>query len=113
MDLKGKASGKGSVKLTWTAPKDNSGRAARYQVKYSELPMKSYEKYDYYSDEGKVHCWWITHNVKGEPKPSEPGRKEDFTVENLAPGTWHFAIRSDDAELNQSDISNVIEVKVE
>lgn len=52
-------------------------------------------------------------NVKGEPTPSEPGRKDKFVVEDLQPGTCYFAICSDDAEMNQSDMSNVVEVKVE
>ena len=111
-DLKGSAPGGGKVRLAWTAPKDNSGQAARYQVKWSELPIETYEKYNYAADEGQKHCWWITHNVRGEPAPGAPGKREEFTVENLPAGTCYFAMRSFDAESNRSDMSNVIKVEV-
>ncbi len=111
-DLKAEALGGGKVKLSWTAPKDDAGRAARYQVKWSDLPIETYEKYDYGADEGRKRCWWIAHNVQGEPAPAEPGKAEKFTLEGLAAGTYHFALRSFDAESNRSDMSNVVQVEV-
>ena len=112
-DLEAKPAGKGKVNLTWKAPRDNSGKAAAYQVKWATLPIKTYEKYDYREDEGKARCWWRAQNVKGEPVPAEPGKKDSFTVEGLPTGTCYFAVCSDDAEMNQSDISNVVKVDVE
>jgi hypothetical protein len=111
-DLKASGGGGGKVRLTWTAPKDDSGAAARYQVKWADLPIEDYGKYDYRQDEGKKHCWWITHNVSGEPAPGKPGKAESFTVADLAPGTYYFALRSFDAESNRSGMSNVVKVDV-
>jgi hypothetical protein len=111
-DLKAEAAGGGKVKLAWTAPKDDSGSAARYQVKWSELPIEDDGKYNYRQDEGKKHSWWIARNVKGEPAPGKPGKAESFTVENLAPGTCYLALRSFDAESNRSEMSNVVQVEV-
>jgi len=111
-DLKARALGRGRVQLTWKAPRDDSGRAAAYQVKWAAMPIKTYEKYNYRLDEGKFRCWWRAENAKGEPTPGKPGRREKFVVSGLKPGTCYFAIKSDDAQMNQSGISNVVKVEV-
>jgi len=111
-DLKAAAVGGGKVKLAWTAPKDNSGQAASYQVKWSELPLEDEGRYNYREDEGRKHSWWIARNVKGEPAPAKPGKTESFALEGLAPGTYHIALRSFDAESNRSEMSNVVQVEV-
>ncbi len=111
--LKARATGKGSVRLEWKAPSDNSGKAAAYQVKWAAMPIKEYKGYNYLEDEGKIRCWWRAHNVDGEPVPGNPGKKETFVINDLPSGSLWFAIRSDDAEMNQSDISNVVKVNVE
>lgn len=111
-DLKAESVGSGQVELSWTAPSDNEGKMAVYQIKYSELPIKSYRDFNFALDEGKARNWNRAENVKGEPVPGEAGKSESMKIIGLKPGKWLFAIRSYDGHMNQSGISNIAGVSV-
>jgi phosphodiesterase/alkaline phosphatase D-like protein len=81
--------------LQWTAPADDSGKAASYDVRYSTSPITAAN-------------WSSAAQAAGEPAPSNPGQTETFTVNGLAPTTkYYFAVKSVDASGNSSALSNV------
>jgi exo-rhamnogalacturonan lyase-like protein len=110
-DLAVTALGGGKVRLTWTAPKDNTGVVA-YQVKHAPCPIVNYEDYAYPRDHNKKWTWWAGYNVAGEPKPGKPGAKETMVIDGVPAGTRYIAIRSRDAAPNESPISNVVRLDV-
>jgi hypothetical protein len=112
-DLKAVAGGGGKVELSWTAPADEGGgKVARYQVKWSEKPIKDYAEIDY-REEGQKVCYWnIAANVPGEPKPQAPGAAEKLTVSVPAGKKLYFALRSFDDSSNMGALGNVVEVEV-
>ena len=59
----------GQAEVTFTAPADDSGRAARYQVKAAALPIVAYEAFDYARDAGQKCNWWRAVNCQAEPPP--------------------------------------------
>jgi hypothetical protein len=100
----------GQAEVTFTAPGDDSGRAARYQVKAAALPIVAYEAFDYARDAGQKCNWWRAVNCQAEPPPQAPGTRERFIVRGLpAPPPRHFAVRSYDVAGNRSGLSNVAE----
>jgi len=97
-DLRAQSAGARSVILAWTAPGDDGaeGRAASYELRYA--PDRIFEE-----------TWAQAAPVAGLPSPSPAGAPETFTVEGLQPGrTYYFALKSVDAHLNWSGISNVV-----
>ncbi|MHC4916607.1 MAG: exo-rhamnogalacturonan lyase family protein [Planctomycetota bacterium] len=111
-DLKAEALGGGKVRLTWTAPKDDSGKAARYQLKHAPAPFCIMRDYRFPEDQGKKWTWWAGYNVAGEPQPGEPGAEQSMTVEGVPAGKRYFCVRSSDASRNESALGNVLEVEV-
>jgi PcRGLX-like protein central beta sandwich domain/Fibronectin type III domain/Beta-L-arabinofuranosidase, GH127 catalytic domain len=111
-DLAVRASGGGSVTLTWTAPGDDgaTGQATEYQIKYSQLAIK--ERSDWRKKPKAEISFWAATNCKGEPRPQKAGGRESFTVKNLKPGTHYFALKTYDEQPNQSNLSNVVKVEV-
>ncbi len=99
--------------VSFTAPADEGGgKVVRYQVKYSDKPIVSYQDFLklWAKNQDAKHCnWWMAVNLHGEPKPRKPGEKEFFTVtgldEDIAP--TYFAVRSFDDSHNRSMVSNV------
>ncbi|HZI89795.1 MAG TPA: fibronectin type III domain-containing protein [Candidatus Polarisedimenticolia bacterium] len=89
-----------SVTLTWTAPGDdwNTGRAASYEVRYSESAVSA-----------DTASWWASATSIGSlPAPRTAGTRESFVVVGLAPGTtYYFAIRTRDEVPNVSGWSNI------
>jgi chitodextrinase len=84
-----------SVALRWTAPLDDRGRVASYDLRYAPEAI---------DDESS---WEQATPVDPPPAPSEPGVIEFFTVDGLTPATrFSFAIRSTDAAGNLSSLSN-------
>lgn len=90
-----------SVALTWTAPGDdgNTGRAATYQMRYSENPVVAAD----------TAAWWASATSVGTmPAPLIAGSHESFIVVGLASGkTFYFAIRALDEVPNPSGFSNI------
>jgi len=130
-DLKAEVAGD-AVTLTWTAPGDDgrTGTAKRYQIKYA--PVRMVERVSGWPDrtpplpkdkvewearvkafQAKQIAFWQAANCKDEPAPQEAGAKETFTVNDLTPGTWWFALKTFDDGPNMSDLSNVVSVTVE
>ena len=102
------AGGAGQVSLTWTAPGDdgNTGTAAVYQVKWSELPIVR-------SANHASKCnFWAAEPVSDEPRPKRAGTKETFAVKGLGPGAYFFALKTRDEYNNESPMSNVVRVEV-
>jgi hypothetical protein len=112
-DLKAEPVGSGTVRLTWSAPPDDSGRTARYQVKVANLPLVPYDGFDFEHDRGKERNWNLAANVTGEPVPGDPGAPERMTLKGLKPGKTFFALRSYDSSSNQSVLSNTARLTVE
>ena len=86
-----------TVRLTWTAPGNDglTGTATQYDVRYSPAAITTAEEWD------------SATTVEGEPAPSVRGSNESFDVEGLIKGTtYHFALRTADAALNLSELSN-------
>ena len=100
--------------LSFTAPADQGGKVARYQVKCSDKPIVDYEtflkKFAAHED-AAVTNFWMAANVAGEPKPGAAGMKESFTVTGVPAGAKHFVVVSFDDSSNRSALSNVAEVK--
>jgi hypothetical protein len=115
------AQGVGQVAISFTAPKDQGGKVARYQVKCSDKPLLDYESYlklfNENKDEEQKYCnWWMGDNVQGEPTinvpgtsaPKTPGSKESFVVSGVPADAKYFAVVSFDDSSNRSGISNVV-----
>lgn len=111
-DLKAVPLGSGKVELSWTAPKDEAGKVAGYQVKFADKPIKDYMEIDYREEFRAVTYWNTAKNVVGEPAPSAAGKTEKMTVETPAGKTVYFGIRSFDDSHNRSKLGNVAAVEV-
>ncbi|MDZ7373910.1 MAG: Ig-like domain-containing protein [candidate division KSB1 bacterium] len=87
-----------SARLHWSAPAERGGtnsRAYRYDVRYSTTPI------DPQTFESAPRALGAADLV-----PGEAGSDQEFVVYGLAPGgTYYFAIRSEDAAGNASEIS--------
>jgi hypothetical protein len=102
------------VTITFTAPADPGGSVARYQVKCSDRPLVSYERFrKHWADftDGTVTNWWMGANLEGEPAPKKAGARERFVLTGVPEGAAYFAVRSYDDSSNRSAMSNVAEAK--
>ena len=100
----------GMAGVRFTAPADKSGRkVVRYQVKYAELPILSYDDYDFARDDGLKRNFWRAANAKGEPSPSSPGQSEEFVVTGVRQAELlYFVVVSYDDSGNRSPLSNIV-----
>ena len=94
-DLVATAIGSTSVTLTWTAPADDSGHAAAYDIRRSANAMTN-----------EAELLGGTQ-VTGGPTPGAAGTAQTVTVTGLTAETlYHFALRARDATGNWSPVSN-------
>lgn len=98
----------GQVTLSWTAPGGDGreGAASIYQIKYDDAPLGEV------SDGSKTVNFWTAQNVPDEPKPDKAGNRQTYTIKNLPPGEYYFAIKSRDQQDNESPISNIVKVQL-
>lgn len=92
------ASTAASLTLRWTAPGDDGviGRAARYDLRYSILPITA-------------NSFALATAVTGLPLPKPAGSVETFTVTGLLSGvSYYFALRAVDDAGNWSGVSNLV-----
>jgi hypothetical protein len=90
------ASTPASVTLRWTAPGDDGaiGRAARYDLRYSLMPITAL-------------AFPHATAVPGLPLPKPAGSVETFTVTGLSAGkSYYFALKTVDDAGNWSLVSN-------
>src|SRR5690606_6089892 len=83
--------------LSWTAPGDDgqSGRAARYEIRFSLLPPTSVD-------------WEASIEPIAGPEPAPAGSAETWILTGLLPdSTYYVQIRSEDEAVNRSPPSNV------
>lgn len=128
------------LRLTWTAPGNNgtTGRAARYQVKFSTTPLCDMpERWNAstlkgwpdlndslpYTTEALLAkatnftrsqqlSFWAAPNLENEPAPQNAGASESFTLTGLDTSvTYYFALVAYDSAGNVSGISNVVTAK--
>ncbi|PIY69196.1 signal peptidase I [Candidatus Roizmanbacteria bacterium CG_4_10_14_0_8_um_filter_39_9] len=81
--------------LTWTSPGNNgsSGRAAKYDIRYSTSPIITEDNFNSATSAGKI------------PVPQEAGLNESVEILGLNPSTaYYFAIRAADEAPNWSGI---------
>jgi phosphodiesterase/alkaline phosphatase D-like protein len=86
-----------SIRLTWTAPGDDStsGTASQYDIRYSTSPITGAN-------------WAAATQVTGEPTPLIAGTQQTYTVTGLQSGrTYYFAMKTADEVPNWSGLSNV------
>ena len=87
--------------LVWTAPGDDgaSGRAARYEMRFRNVPIASADT---------VSWWNAATAVPGLPSPSVAGVTDSVSIRGLAPSqTWYFVLRTADEVPNWSNFSNL------
>ena len=87
-----------SVRLTWTAPGDDSlsGTATEYDLRWSTSAIDAQN-------------FAAATRVTGVPAPQSVGSAEIFTVDGLSPSTQYwFAIKTGDERGNWSGVSNII-----
>src|SRR6185369_855545 len=87
-----------SVTLAWTAPGDDSlsGRAARYDLRWSTLPISSLADFA------------LANPVAGVALPQPAGAIESASVAGLEPSTtYYFSLRTFDEVGNSSALSNL------
>lgn len=85
------------VTLSWTAPGDDGtvGRATRYEVRYSQLPITAAN-------------YALATIAPGPPAPANAGTSQTFTIGGLKSGTtYYFAMKTVDEAGNWSVVSNV------
>ncbi len=86
-----------SVTITWTAPGDNEyiGQAVRYDIRYAIFSITN-------------NNWHQATMVQNPPTPKPANSTETFLITGLNPKTkYYFAIKTYDAEENESLLSNV------
>jgi hypothetical protein len=86
-----------SIRLTWTAPGDDStsGTAGQYDIRYSVSPITAAN-------------WATATQCTGEPAPLVAGTQQTFTVTGLqSQTTYYFAMKTGDEVPNWSALSNV------
>ncbi|MBU2626520.1 MAG: fibronectin type III domain-containing protein [candidate division Zixibacteria bacterium] len=91
----------GSIRLTWTAPGDDSvtGQATRYDIRYSTSELDS-------------STWDLGTSCTNPHTPSIAGTTESFSVTGLEPMTkYYFALRTSDESHNWSSVSNAVTAK--
>lgn len=82
---------------TWTAPSDNSGLVAQYDMRYVKDTLDDWD------------TWF---EILDEPVPSPPGMLESLYV-NVPEGAWYFGIKSRDVCFNWSERSNIVLVSID
>lgn len=92
----------GTATLTWTAPKTNADGTvltdlAGYKIYYGTISGN----YTEVKDVGIPSCSTTGDN-----------RECSYTLEDLSPGTWYFAVTAYDTSGNESDYSNEVSKKV-
>ena len=109
-DLAAEALGDGKVRLTWTAPGGDAktGRASEYQIKRADKQIVEHANWRERAD--SEISFWAATNCKSEPAPAAAGKRQSYIVTGLAAGTHWFALKSYDAQPNQSDLSNVVKL---
>lgn len=93
-----------AVQLSWTAPGDDgdSGTAARYEIHYSSLPIRT------------ATDWAGSPSVLSPPSPSIGGTEERYTVSPLVHNTaYFFALKAADEVPNWGVISNTATARTE
>ena len=110
--------------LSWDKPLGSQGISA-YQIKYSNKQIvenlnfnvsTGAFKYDNPQEYSKTFQfnpdtytnWWAAENVFGEPSQGSNGQ---YSVKNLPPGKYYFAIRSWDTNNNRSPISSLLQIE--
>ena len=96
-DLAASVAGPGEVGLSWSAPRDSggTGRAARYDVRRSTLPI------------GQAN-FETAETLPGAPVPGSAGTAQAMRVSGLhEERTYYFALRSLDGSGNASAASNL------
>ncbi|MBN1898080.1 MAG: hypothetical protein JW827_04835 [Spirochaetes bacterium] len=81
-------------RLEWTAPSDNTGTVKKYYIRYLTRAIT------------KPADWYEATELTHEIAPKTPGEKETLMVEGIPPGTYFFAIKSEDNAGNKSLLSN-------
>jgi hypothetical protein len=97
-DLAAETGGKGSVRLTWTAPGNDGveGTAWGYEIRYSPTPL----------DPSNFRTG---RAVLQSPIPHPSGTRESFEITELEAGTvYYFGIRAWDEASNASPVSNFV-----
>jgi chitodextrinase len=100
VDLAGATIDTTTVILRWTAPADDSGPCAAYELRMSATA----------GDEAgwDAASWDAATPIDDLPVPGAPGARDSVRVSGLAPATrYAFALRSRDAAGNPSPVSNV------
>ncbi|MBN1825494.1 MAG: hypothetical protein JW958_04445 [Candidatus Eisenbacteria bacterium] len=95
-DLSAASAGDSSITLVWTTPADPAKTfdVSRYDLRYSSATITTGN-------------WDTADTLSGEPIPGAPGEPETLTVAGLDLGaSYFFALRSEDAAGNLSDLSN-------
>jgi hypothetical protein len=124
VDLRAESLGGSQVRLSWTAP-----GAARYRVKYSTAPIvelvkgwpdrtpplpanKAEWEAKAAAFNARQRAFWAAQTALNPPAPQPAGAIETMTLTDLAPGAYHFALKSFDENDNLSALSNVVSVEV-
>jgi len=89
------------VTLSWTAPGDDGmeGQAFRYEFRYSRTLITAAE-------------WDSAAVAPFPPEPRRAGQVETIHIGELGAGIWYFAMKAADADLNWSQLSNVVAATV-
>jgi len=85
-----------SITVRWTAPGDdgNSGRAYRYDIRFSTAPITAAN-------------WNQASRATAMPLPTTPGLLQTCTIDNLVPSTkYYFRMKTADEKYNWSGLSN-------
>ncbi len=89
------ALGYSNARLDWTAPTDELGHAAAYDIRMSPAPITNEAEF------------LAAELVKGAPVPAPSGKAEKVMLSGLTSGaTIHFAMRARDATYHWSPVSN-------
>lgn len=95
--------GNGYPVITWIAPADDGYRgvpASRYELRYSTYPIS-------------INNWLSAASVGEIPKPGTPGTEESVEVRELLEGCrYYVALRTYDRSGNESQMSNVIPIRI-
>ncbi|MBU1075829.1 MAG: hypothetical protein KKH98_00960 [Spirochaetes bacterium] len=81
-------------RIEWSAPSDSGSRVKKYYIRYLTRPVTN------------PADWYEAKEISHTLVPQAPGTKETLMVDTLPPGTYYFAVKSEDDAGNKSLLSN-------
>lgn len=111
-DLRGEVK-ENKIILSWTAPKDNE-TMDYYIIKYRNVRYDNHGGItkDFMKEPWRLWSRYDTKDIDNEPQPSSTGITQQIEINDLPSGTYYFGVQSINHTPYNSQISNIVEIKL-